>query len=629
MRPMSVPWSSATLNPSPPDDRRKVTSAAVPPATGGGTRSRPGPARAPAAGLPHAAGTEACLVGVILDVARSQQPAGRRYRTAAPQRPSSGARISSARSARSGSASNEAKKGRSLPGRDPRPGCARISPGVGRSPASGSRSARWCSSSRIALMHPVQARQPPMADARNATAWLPSRQFSARPGGQQPPACRLQGGMVAGFPCSGGIGRATARGRPRSCASWPRGVSFSGQRHRARGQPGHERRAAAPDGLRPRRPALPGLRAAGGIQGLARAARGLLVLPGLGRRAGRGAGRRLQPAARPGGQAAVPRDALLAWRRHRTGRPGRGDPVRRALRGIGPGGPAAVLRPAAGRLRRPSPHGAAVHPPDRRGRRAAGTGARARPRPGRARRRRRRGARQRDQRQRPRHRRGGVHRRAHGLEPAADRRPGVGGGGRGPGRHRPRPGPGAAAEPGTADVAAGRGPRRRPARNRNARNRRAGKDKRMTTWIKVARFHLADRLSYTALPWGVLSINLAIYLAIAAGANKGGSVQIPSANLGAIYLFFFIAGVLSIGRSLPFAFALGVGRRSYYAGTALLAVSLAAADGLALAVLHVIEQATGGWGVHLHFFRVAYILAGPWYLSWLTSFVGLALMFIT
>ena len=150
----------------------------------------------------------------------------------------------------------------------------------------------------------------------------------------------------------------------------------------------------------------------------------------------------------------------------------------------------------------------------------------------------------------------------------------------------------------------------------------------MTTWIKVARFHLADRLSYTALPWGVLAINLAIYLAIAAGANKGGSVQIPSANLGAIYLFFFIAGVLSIGRSLPFAFALGVGRRSYYAGTALLAVSLAAADGLALAVLHVIEQATGGWGVGLHFFRVAYILAGPWYLTWLTSFVGLALMFI-
>ena len=79
--------------------------------------------------------------------------------------------------------------------------------------------------------------------------------------------------------------------------------------------------------------------------------------------------------------------------------------------------------------------------------------------------------------------------------------------------------------------------------------------------------------------------------------------------------------MLSIGRSLPFALALGVSRRSYYIGTALLAVALAAVYGLALTVLQVIERATGGWGVGLHFFRVPYILTGPWYLTWLTSFV--------
>jgi hypothetical protein len=30
----------------------------------------------------------------------------------------------------------------------------------------------------------------------------------------------------------------------------------------------------------------------------------------------------------------------------------------------------------------------------------------------------------------------------------------------------------------------------------------------------------------------------------------------------------------------------------------------------------------------MHFFRVPYILDGPWYLTWLTSFVGLALLFV-
>src|ERR1700716_2475258 len=86
--------------------------------------------------------------------------------------------------------------------------------------------------------------------------------------------------------------------------------------------------------------------------------------------------------------------------------------------------------------------------------------------------------------------------------------------------------------------------------------------------------------------------------------------------------------MLSIYRSLPFALALGVSRRSYYAGTALLAVALGAVYGLALALLPGIEQASGGWGGGLHFFWVAYILPGPWYLTWLTSFVLLSLTFV-
>jgi hypothetical protein len=148
-----------------------------------------------------------------------------------------------------------------------------------------------------------------------------------------------------------------------------------------------------------------------------------------------------------------------------------------------------------------------------------------------------------------------------------------------------------------------------------------------STMVKVARFQLAERTNYTALPWAVLAFVFAVWLALAASAT-GYNTQIPTGALAVIYLLFFIAGMLSIFRSLPFAFALGVSRRSYYAGTTLLAVALAAVDGLALAVLQVIEQATGGWGVRLHFFRVAYILPGPWYLTWLTSFVVLTLMFI-
>jgi hypothetical protein len=148
----------------------------------------------------------------------------------------------------------------------------------------------------------------------------------------------------------------------------------------------------------------------------------------------------------------------------------------------------------------------------------------------------------------------------------------------------------------------------------------------MSTWIKVARFHLVDRLSYTAMPWAIVAINFAVALIV--NAMVGPTYHPQFGGIFAIDVFFVVVGTLSIYRSLPFALALGVSRRSYYAGTALLAVALGAVYGLALTLLQVIEQASGGWGVGLHFFRVAYILPGPWYLTWLTSFVLLSLMFV-
>lgn len=96
----------------------------------------------------------------------------------------------------------------------------------------------------------------------------------------------------------------------------------------------------------------------------------------------------------------------------------------------------------------------------------------------------------------------------------------------------------------------------------------------------------------------------------------------------AFYITLFVLGITSVTRSLPFGLTLGLSRRSYYLNTILLMVGLGAVYALALALLQVVERATGGWGVAMHFFRVAWILDGAWYLTWLTSFVGLVLLFV-
>jgi hypothetical protein len=148
----------------------------------------------------------------------------------------------------------------------------------------------------------------------------------------------------------------------------------------------------------------------------------------------------------------------------------------------------------------------------------------------------------------------------------------------------------------------------------------------MNTWIKVARFQLTDQTSFSWLPWGVLVVNLAIWYVIA-GSFGGGGVQVQSYNICSIYGVFLAVGMLSTFRALPFALSLGVSRRAYYCGTMLLVIGLSAINALVLALLKVLEEVSDGWGVGLHFFRVTYVLAGPWYLTWLTSFVGLALVF--
>ena len=150
----------------------------------------------------------------------------------------------------------------------------------------------------------------------------------------------------------------------------------------------------------------------------------------------------------------------------------------------------------------------------------------------------------------------------------------------------------------------------------------------MRTWRDVARYHLVVPWVILLMPWAILACSFIVNLVIFSRVPVAGAPHNDTGGVASIYVFFFVIGVSIVGRSLPFGLALGVSRRSYYTGTALLGVAMAVADGLALTALQAIERATGGWGVRMHFFQVPYFLAGPWYLTWLTSFVGLALVFL-
>ena len=142
----------------------------------------------------------------------------------------------------------------------------------------------------------------------------------------------------------------------------------------------------------------------------------------------------------------------------------------------------------------------------------------------------------------------------------------------------------------------------------------------MNTLVNVGRYHLVDRFTWLALPWGIMAfsflVNVGVALAVPTGPHG-----IYTGGLVSLYIFMLICGSLSMTRALPFGLMMGISRRTYYAGTALLVLTLGVVYGLGLTLLQLIERATNGWGLNLHYFRIPWILNGPWYETWLTSFV--------
>ncbi|MGY1737802.1 hypothetical protein [Geodermatophilus sp. SYSU D00684] len=70
---------------------------------------------------------------------------------------------------------------------------------------------------------------------------------------------------------------------------------------------------------------------------------------------------------------------------------------------------------------------------------------------------------------------------------------------------------------------------------------------------------------------------------------------------------------------LPFAMGMSLSRRTFYRGTAVVAVGSALAYGVVLATLVAIEDATGGWGVRLNFWAPGKLDVDNWALQVVVS----------
>lgn len=144
----------------------------------------------------------------------------------------------------------------------------------------------------------------------------------------------------------------------------------------------------------------------------------------------------------------------------------------------------------------------------------------------------------------------------------------------------------------------------------------------------VVRYLLLDRVTYLVLPWAWAAFGFLVDVVLLRLTPAGHTDHRWVGGLAAVFLVTFSVGVQSVARALPLALALGVSRRTYFRGVTTLALALAGCFGCVVAVCQTLERATGGWGMNMAYFRVPYVLDGPWYLSWLTATTAFCLLFV-
>ena len=129
----------------------------------------------------------------------------------------------------------------------------------------------------------------------------------------------------------------------------------------------------------------------------------------------------------------------------------------------------------------------------------------------------------------------------------------------------------------------------------------------MNAALKTLRIHLLPGPMAIFWPWLILAISFLVNLAIFTLTD----VPVADRQTGGIASLYGVAIFANLAlwtQVFPLAIGLSSTRRSFFHGTCLYVLAQSLLAGVVLTVLHALEEATGGWGVHMRFFS-------PWFLD--------------
>jgi len=126
--------------------------------------------------------------------------------------------------------------------------------------------------------------------------------------------------------------------------------------------------------------------------------------------------------------------------------------------------------------------------------------------------------------------------------------------------------------------------------------------------LSAARLHFARPLVVLGIPWLIVLSSFALNAVVWGTTPVSESDSAGTGGLATLYVTVIVVYVQAVTQLLPFGMGMGLSRRAFYLGTALAAVVQAGGYALVLTVVGVLEDATGGFGLGLDFWRPAPIL---------------------
>lgn len=135
----------------------------------------------------------------------------------------------------------------------------------------------------------------------------------------------------------------------------------------------------------------------------------------------------------------------------------------------------------------------------------------------------------------------------------------------------------------------------------------------------VIKMHLRDKWTWFYVPWLILMISFVVNLII--GILTGGVETLNSGGIASIYCYMFVAMLIVLGQTFPFALGMSIRRTDFFIGTTVMGLLVCLFSSLILFLFSVVEKLTDGWGVNLLYFN-------PFFINGMTSFGRIGLYFI-